>query len=240
MVNSAKNRLLIADVYLALFFMPAPKDRRRHERCARTLSRACATLKPANHSERLSHLFHYTSLPFRERRVPPQFVFYVLHLNLNPAFRLFAVARRRLFRLQRTVGVVGDDFVHPARVQPQALGRHAALVVADVAALQALGAAGARHHRVPRRQLLEAAGGSAEVRIAVDVGRRLAAQKVHAVAQVESGVSPAWWFHRAPQFDSLRGTHFHRVTPCVHTNTAERTVSAGWYANGQLRRAARS
>lgn len=104
-VNNWKFQLLFADVYLVLFFIPDLKDSRRIG-CARIHSRACADLKPANHVKRLSHLFHNTSLPLRERRVPPQFVFYVFHFNLDSTFGLLSVTREGFFSLKRTIRII--------------------------------------------------------------------------------------------------------------------------------------
>lgn len=41
----------------------------------------------------MTHLLHNASLPLRERRVPPQLVVYVLHLDLDATFGLFAIGR---------------------------------------------------------------------------------------------------------------------------------------------------
>lgn len=189
------------------------------ERCARNRSRACA-----HHVERLSHLLHDASLPLWERRVPPQFIFDVFHLDLDSAFGLFAVTRWRLFGLEGVVGVF-RDIVNSARLQAHALRGHPSVVVADVA-FETAPSARARHHRVARRKLLQAGGGPPQAGVAVYLWRRFAWQQVHAVPQVESGIPPARWFHFAPQFDNNNNnTASHLVyTALVHTNTAEHTI----------------
>lgn len=53
-----------------------------------------------------THLLHYPSLPFGERRVPSQFVVYVFHFDLHTTLSLFAIGRWRFLGLKRCIAVV--------------------------------------------------------------------------------------------------------------------------------------
>lgn len=76
-----------------------------------------------------THLLHNPSLPLRKRRVPPQFVIYVLHLYLDATLGLFSVGWGRLLGLKGSISIV--CYVgHGAVFEPHALRRP--LVVALV------------------------------------------------------------------------------------------------------------
>lgn len=95
-----KFRILLTDAYRGRFFMP-----NRRQPAMRAHLFTCMRSAGAALVKRLSHLFHDASLPFRKRRVPPEFVFYVFHLDFHPALGLLPVAGRGLLRLKRTICV---------------------------------------------------------------------------------------------------------------------------------------
>lgn len=221
-----KIKLLLADAFRVQFF--ASVDGRT--RCARNVSRACAP--DIHHVKRLSHLLHDSSLSLWKRRVPPQFVFYVFHLYFNSALRLLAVARGRLLGLERTIRVI-RYVINTTCFQSQVLRWHSSFVVTYITSFKSSTTTGTWHHAMSWRQLLEARRRPTEIWVAVNFWGSLATQQVHAVSQVESGISPARWFHLAPQLDYL--IKHCDINGRTHTQLKPQYIPDCWKAQRPLR-----
>lgn len=128
-----------------------------------------------------THLLHYPSLPFGERRVPPQFVVNVFHFDLHTTLGLFTIGGWRFLGLERCIAIV-RDVGHGAVVQRDTL--RGSLVVALVRGPLD---AGARHraglHAGPQPAAAERAG-----RPASAIHLRHLAEESHTIRRPEAGL----------------------------------------------------